>query len=279
LINEFFPKLGEALAIAVFLALTVDLFVKKRLADEVVKDVTPFIFGYALPAEIKNEFREICAINQYRTARIHITLQELQSSTEPHFVDVHAYLDYTLFNLTEDLLFHDHIVQVQQAYKPQTPIQHIISVKASGVRSLDAPSTPNSGDYDKKAEKSGDLGSSVGDYRVFRKSVHVPPHGSGTFESMVHYILPVDHEETLINVLATVNVEVKVEYPKDMSVWVVFGHREGSKVKHSSALYRPDTCPVKEEVWEFKGTLLPYQPIIIVWRKNPTPSPALKKDD
>jgi hypothetical protein len=276
LINDFFPKVGEALGIAVFLALTVDLFVKRRLADEVVKDVTPFILGYALPAEIKNELRAIYAIDQYRTATIHIILQELQPPTEPAFVEVNAYVEYSLFNLTEDYLKHEHIVFVQQAYKPQKPIQHILATKATGVSSLEALNTSNSGDYDKKAE-SDDLGNSEGDYRVFRKSSFIPPHGVGRFESMVHYVLPADHEETFVSVLATVKVDVKVEYPKDMSVMVVFGHREGSKVKPCPVPYRPPTWPLTEEVWEFKGALLPYQPIIIGWRKHPTPPPASKQ--
>ena len=52
-------KLGEALIIAVILALFVDEVVKHALVKEVTRDVLDFTFGYQLPDEVKAQIRHI----------------------------------------------------------------------------------------------------------------------------------------------------------------------------------------------------------------------------
>ena len=54
-VEGLFHGLGEALVIAVLLAVTVDAYVKNRLTREIVKEVSPFIMGSDLPQEMRNE--------------------------------------------------------------------------------------------------------------------------------------------------------------------------------------------------------------------------------
>jgi len=57
--HELADRLGEALFIAGFLAMTVDQFVKRKMLHEVSYDVAKYLIGYELPAEAQDRIKEL----------------------------------------------------------------------------------------------------------------------------------------------------------------------------------------------------------------------------
>ena len=74
-------KVGEALLIAVFLAIGVDRYVKARPVEDVSRDITPYAVSHFFPEQLKGEVQKLrrlrCASGltwsewRSRTARIH----------------------------------------------------------------------------------------------------------------------------------------------------------------------------------------------------------------
>src|SRR5258705_498565 len=65
--NETVKHITEAMAIAAFLALTVDQYIKERLSREIAEDVAPLIFAHGTPGSIAEEikyFRGITIVRQ-----------------------------------------------------------------------------------------------------------------------------------------------------------------------------------------------------------------------
>lgn len=58
-------KLTEALLVAAVLALTVDAFLKREFAEEVIKKVAPYFVGYGLPDKVIHELEWIRDIQVY----------------------------------------------------------------------------------------------------------------------------------------------------------------------------------------------------------------------
>lgn len=57
--TEFWYALAHALLVAGLLALTVDIYLKKRTLKEVANDVSKFLVGYSLPAEVRDSIQDL----------------------------------------------------------------------------------------------------------------------------------------------------------------------------------------------------------------------------
>lgn len=57
--TEFWYALAHALLVAGLLAVTVDIYLKKRTLKEVANDVSKFLVGYSLPAEVRDSIQDL----------------------------------------------------------------------------------------------------------------------------------------------------------------------------------------------------------------------------
>jgi len=64
--GRFLDEVGKALLIAGILAGSVDIYLKRRLASDFVRDVAPFIEGMGLPQEFQDEIAFIRRLPIYR---------------------------------------------------------------------------------------------------------------------------------------------------------------------------------------------------------------------
>ena len=128
LLSEIRKGLAEALIIAAVLACTVDFFVKKRLVDEVTKNVAPYILAHNSPSSLREEILNICASPTYRldhSANIKI---------EPHrkgFVSVTQTHRFKIANSAKTPMPYRFRVAVTQPFKPTGPITQIQFVEGS----------------------------------------------------------------------------------------------------------------------------------------------------
>lgn len=258
--------LGEALTIAVFLALTVDTYVKHRLAKEIAKDVSPYIATALLPSKLRSEIRDLSIINLYRSkVRFEYTILPLEGHAD--FVGVTADSSFTVHNVSADNAPHQHFVAVQKPFLPMEPIKQMLHVRAIGVLNTNK----TKGDYDLISEDGDeDLGkdNKKTNQQIWSKNLLIPPNSQAQFASKTFQILPAEHAETCICIMASIGATIQVRYPEGMNVTVTIGHRLRDRVA-AKPKRRPDT-------WEFNEAVLPFQPIVIEWRNTPTPAAPAK---
>ena len=174
-------KVGEALIIAVILAGTVDAFIKRRLGDEIAKDISPFIAAAALPAELQGELRELSVCNVYRSS---LTLHYKIVPEEQHddLVRISTAIRYQAINVSRDPAKHIHSVTVQKQQRVNVNIKQITYVKAAGVA--------NKGGYDLEPSEDTD-GLTATPYTVrWEREVSIPGMGAANFAAQVCQILP-----------------------------------------------------------------------------------------
>ncbi len=79
---EVAQEFGKAFLVAAILASSVDIYVKRRLVSDFVRDVSRFIEGLGLPQEFQEEIRFIRNIDVYRKAfEITYTIRPIPKSS------------------------------------------------------------------------------------------------------------------------------------------------------------------------------------------------------
>ena len=97
---EIIHEISQALITAALLALSVDLYLKKRLATEFVRDVSPFIEGIGLPDEFQDEIAFIRRIPVYRRDfRLSYRIRRVEAASG--FIIMRTGIVFTLVNQTE----------------------------------------------------------------------------------------------------------------------------------------------------------------------------------
>jgi hypothetical protein len=114
-------------------------------------------------------------------------------------------------------------------------------------------------DYDLSADDKpiGQIGTS-GSMVEWERTVFVPTKGQSEFSQGWEYVLPSTHVEPIVLVAAGVTTEVEVDYPDELTVDVVFGHRRGKE-----AVVTPQRHP---RSWKLNAGSLPYQVVNLEWR-------------
>jgi len=109
-------EVGKALMAAGILAGSVDIYLKRRLATDFVRDISPFIEGMGLPQEFQDEIAFIRRIPLYR--------KDFQLEYKifddpvliPGYVRVRTSIWYELINPTEQAQPYEHVVAVGNSY-------------------------------------------------------------------------------------------------------------------------------------------------------------------
>jgi len=256
--ERFCDGLGDALIIAIFLALTVDTYVKRRLAREIAKNVSSFMMVSEFPKQLQDEFVELTRAPLYRKLDIFYRLERISGSTDR--LRVTGEIKYTVYNLRKDRVRYQHHVAVQKAYGTAEELKSTIFY-VSGMGCVD--NKGNLAEY----EETGKLGQTNGDgtHTIWQRTIYIPEKGEdkgeATFRSKATQILPEEDEEVFINILPTTEVDIRVDYPDGLTTAVQIGHRLREEIKPISKKEK------NSNQWSVKYGMLPYQPIVIQWRK------------
>src|ERR1041385_1538867 len=152
--------LAEALIIAVFLAATVDFYVKQRLAEEIARDVSPHMAAAALPNLLRDEIRVISNVNLYRRElEIEYILDKRVVDGETKII-LNCKSSFIIKNVAGTHTPYTHLVSVQRPFGTAPELQSITLMRGKDV--LDA--NGKQADYEHDADA---IAKAVGD----RKSV------------------------------------------------------------------------------------------------------------
>jgi len=252
--------IGEALLIAVFLALTVDSYVKKRLVADIAVNVSSYMMVSELPTTLRQEFHELTRIHLYRRIDINYKIER----TSENQVLLTGETSFTLFNVRGENEPFRHYVAVQKPFRDIPGFKSLLNISAKGVLNAEG----HIADYDEDATAK-ELGAPdvTGTHMEWQRDVHIPKRGQADFFAKTVQILPEEHEETFLSVMPATHTNVRVDYPADITVSVIFGHRLRGSVSAT-----PKGRPSQ---WTLDSAMLPYQPIIIEWRKIKSPPKLL----
>lgn len=264
--DQFFPAvsalahgIAEALAIAVFLALTVDKFVKEDLAKEIVKDVSPYIAAASLPKGLREEVHNISTINTYRESVDLEFIIEKQLGSEN--VQVTTTSIFIMQNLLNEAAPFNLDVVVEKKYSVRNQ-KHILLVKGENV-CLKSDKSPvafieEAGD--------GDLGydGALGSTRKYTKHLFIPPNGKSTFTTRIVQMFPAEHADVFVSIYATKRAKITLECPTELDVDVLFAHRQSESARISEGFAKQGW---RKKMWDFDCAMIPYQPIIYRWWK------------
>jgi hypothetical protein len=249
--------IAEALLIAVFLALTVDSYVKKRLIEDIAVNVSSYMMVSELPAILRQEFHELTRIHLYRTLDL---FYKIERTTDQQII-LTGEATFTLFNVRGETEPYRHYVAVQKPFAEIHGHKCINNITGKGVLNAEG----HVANYEEEATADKDLGAPdvTGTYMECFRDVFIPKRGQADFFTRTTQVLPDQHEEIYVNVMPGTHTIVRVDYPADMSVTVHFGHRLRNQVR--------STPRVRPTQWTLEYGILPYQPIIIEWRKTKPP--------
>ena len=252
--------IGEALLIAVFLAITVDSYVKKRLAEDVARNVSSYMMVSELPPVLRQEFHELTRIHLYRTIDLFFKLER----TPENQVILTSEASFTIYNVRGENEPFRHYVAVQIPFRETPGVSSINNVSGKGVLGADG----HVGDYDEDGTAK-DLGTAnlTMSYMECWRDSFIPKKGQADFYAKTTQILPEEHAESYISVMPTTHTIIRVDYPADITIAVNFGHRLRDQVSV--------TPKVRPTQWTLDYAMLPYQPVIIEWRKIKPPPKLL----
>ncbi len=251
--DVFVRSIGEALFIAAFLAVTVDLFVKDRLAKDVSRDVMAATLGYHVPREITDEIREIASFKAIRR-NVELVYRLLPYEASTDYVLVDCDLEFEIENLTDSPQPFQHMIWVGKPVRYDGTLRQVLYAKASGLGAGQ--------DYeltDDQLTQSDVTGQNAVEWC---RTSNVPARGKGKFWSKSRQILPAEHVEIFYLVQPSVGAKVRVYADQALSISVMFGHRSD------------DRKVVAGNTWQLDVGFPPYSSIAIEWRNRAATIPA-----
>jgi hypothetical protein len=247
---------GEAALVAGLLALTVDMYLKRRLMQEITQDASTFFLSMGLPRELQEEVDALCREYAVRTElELNYTFTEFEGDSD--MVMMSVLFSFNVVNLTADPQPFDHIASVQLA--PNALRNEVVLIPEAGAKNV---FEENGAPADYVEQGQPDLGDVVnGKYRVWRKRVYIPPRGSeqaAFFWSYRRQILPREFQDTFIFTHAAIRPRLQVSCPDWMDVSATFGHR----------LTADSFTSGNPKFWILPGGMPPYASVSIEWRKK-----------
>lgn len=249
-------SLGEALVIAAILASTVDIYVKRKLGEDIARDVSPFILGRDLPSEFRDVLREIMKIEVFRK-NFEIDFEIAEIHDHPGYVLVTTTVKYEVENLAAN---NQDYTQTGFVQKTPPNIAGESKILGAGVTGL--------GDEFDYSYSEAQIAEQVEEnenerlLQVFwKKTVSIPPNKGGpcpVFWGKHEQILTRQDADTFYFVHPTLGATVRASAPPNLIVTVDFGHQDNGR-----ALKIPKDRP---RMWELKAAFLPWQSIAIDWR-------------
>jgi hypothetical protein len=258
--------IGEAALVAGLLALTVDIYLKRRLTQEITQDVSAYVMSRALPRELQDEVDAFCREHSVRTdLELNYTFSDIEGNE--NFILMSVLLRFQVVNLTDESQPFDHIASVQITPNAMANAHEaMVLIPEAGARDV-FNEDGSSADYTERGNP--DLGKLVdGVYRVWRKRVFVPPKGSrktSFFWSYRRQVLPREFQDTFILTNAAIRPRLQVTCPDWMDVSATFGHRLKADAFTSG----------NPKFWILNAGMPPFSSISIEWRNKGATTPVV----
>lgn len=252
--NETVKHIMEAMAIAAFLALTVDQYVKERLSREIAKDVAPLIFAYGTPGSIAEEikyFRGITIVRQ------NMELNYKIERVDANYLAIETEMQYSVLNYSDTSQEFAHLAQVIADKYGHIEHAQILGAEAQGpdLRKKDRYSFPNDGPVPVKR-------STTPPVIEFKKAVLIRPNRdrvSNRFWWRTREICDCYDSDVVFFPQPVVGLTVRIlSMPNDLVVDVFFGHRRSAEVEAS-----PKQAPTR---WFLDAAFPPYGSLTITWQ-------------
>jgi hypothetical protein len=248
---------GEAFFIAAFLAGTVDLFVKRRLAREVSKDVLGATLGYHVPKELQEEIREISSFRIVRQ-NVDLTYRITPFTDSAAYVMVESQLEFEVRNLTDSPERFTHLIWVSKPFHGFAPPRQVVYAKAAGVEpgreyeladdSLQTRELPN------------------GQAVEWCRTEPIPARSVARYWSKTQQILPAEHTDIFMLVQPSIGITVRAHADPSLNITVNFAHRKDEQKEIAGG-----------NTWRLNAGFTPYSAVTIEWRKKSTAMPASQK--
>ena len=268
---EVAQEFGKAFLVAAILASSVDIYVKRRLVSDFVRDVSPFIEGLGLPQEFQEEIRFIRNIDVYRKAfEITYTIRPIHES--PGYVRVDTFIKFDVVNLSGQTRPFSHRLSSETEHQ-QVGRSEIIHAGARGC-SLEYNLSRQQRNFGSTVTRNT---SSV----VFQKESLVPPtQPSGaacTYWGNMTSVSKEKDSDVFFFPQPTLRPEVRVDCPEDMEVDVYFGHRYQDK--KPTPIARASESDDVLTLWQLPAACLTWSAVVVSWRKKTPDQPELPGTD
>jgi hypothetical protein len=261
--KELVRGFGEALFIAGFLALTVDLFVKQRLAREVSQDVLAAALGYHLPIEIREEIREIASFKIIRRdVDVVYRINPYESSNE--YVWVESELEFDVENLTDSSEPFSHLIWVERPFHFAGSLRQILYAKAVGVEAGQEYELSNDDLVQTEAKDEHAM--------EWTRIANIPARKTARYRSHFRQVLPAEHVDTFLLIQPSIGIKVRVYVSQTLPpllVSVNFAHRRNDQKETGGG-----------NTWELNAGFPPHSTVTIEWRKSSAvvPPPSVTAD-
>lgn len=246
--NPLVRGFGEALFIAGFLAATVDLFVKRRLAIEVSQDVLAAALGFHVPDEIREEIREISSFKIIRQ-NVDLTYRIRPYETSDAYVWVDSELEFEVRNLTDSPEPFKHLIWVSKPFNYLGLIRQVVYAKAVGVEPGHA--------YELTDDDLTPLDLPIDQAVEWCRTERIPARGTARYWSRTRQILPAEHTDIFFLVQPSIGINVRVYTDESLSSNVRFGHRKDSQKEEAGG-----------NTWRLNAGFTPWSAVTIEWRKK-----------
>lgn len=239
---ELSQRAGEAVLIALALAISVDFYLKKKIVEE----VSAFIRGSHLPLEMRHEMDHVVRLKLYRSD-YEVNLELVDAGRG--MVTLKSSLSYFLNNPTNEDLPFDFATRLEDS-----PVSKLIQAGASGVVDAKGESADFVDPGPSLTLQSGML--------EWKRRTFIP---ASTVRRARFWIetarqLRECDELTTYSREPTVRYRITVKCPTDFDVRVHFGY-------HNQSLVRP-LPEHKPTSWSLNAALLPQAAVSILWKKR-----------
>jgi hypothetical protein len=244
----FVEEMGKAFIVAAFLAASVDVFLKKRLASEFVRDVSPFIEGIGLPSEFQEEIAFIRRMPVYRK-NWHLTYRIMrEDALGEEFVRTKVSCTSQVINHTEESQPFCHVSDAEYVHKqfPAPAIRAGLVING-----------------DQKKVVSSTLNATSGHYECKIPTKLKPNADDLVCWSELDTIAEVSDADIFYLTHPTVNVTVRVEAPAELEVKVYIGHRFQEDGLNRVRQIPPP--PLQTHTWQLDRAMLAWSSIYIWW--------------
>jgi hypothetical protein len=250
---------GEALFIAGFLAVTVDVFVKQRLAREVSQDVMAATLGIHVPPEIREEIREIASFKIIRR-NVDIVYRISDYPASPDYVWVNSELQFDVENLTDSSQPFKHLIWVERPFHFEgSPLRQILYAKAVKIE-------PGQ-EYELQEKELVEAEVKDEHAMEWSRVASIPPRATARYWSHFRQILPVEHVDTFLLIQPSIGIRVRAyieaDLKVDLQVSVQFAHRKNDQKQSGGG-----------NSWELNAGFPPHSTATIEWRKRSSVVPA-----
>ncbi|HEX6503232.1 MAG TPA: hypothetical protein VF011_08280 [Terriglobales bacterium] len=240
-VNEHFStSLGDAMMIAAMLGLTVDYFLKERVLREVSGDVSKYLIGYRLPAEVQDRIRWLLQTEWIRrNFHVRCRLTEIDESR----VSLEITISEEIQNITSEPSVYQDFLEFER-HDPTSVIELRCDCEDPKARYRIA------GPDLQPKEKPDDPGV----MQVQGKKVKIPPVHEAigrTYNFAVRYVVeyPSQYSESINFSHATINVILEADCPNTY----LFTASDADISGHNR--------------WEYRRLFLPGESITFRWRR------------